>query len=287
MEFILPNPTDLIYFTEVAQSQNISRAAERLGVTQPTLSSSLQRLESNLGAPVFIRSRTGVQLTAAGSELLLKSRQLLNEWSQIKSSVSKNITEMSGQYIIGAHASVALYSLKHFMPELIKKYPELKFSLRHGLSREITEQVISYKIDFGIVVNPVPHPDLVIQSLCSDEVTFWISKNKSVSEDTLICDSQLNQSQSLIKNIRKKGYEFKSTLESTSLEVIADLAASGCGVAILPTRVAQLNSNLKLYSKGAKPIAVFKDQISLIYRADYQKSAAAKVISAAIKKSVK
>jgi Flp pilus assembly protein TadD len=68
---------------------------------------------------------------------------------------------------------VALYSLKHFLPDLLGEFPALELNLQHDLSRRVTEAVVSLRVDIGIVVNPAPHPDLVLRKLCTDEVTFW------------------------------------------------------------------------------------------------------------------
>ena len=74
---MLPSPTEILYFNEIAKTSNLSRAAERLGVTQPTLSLALKRLEDTIGMPLMIRSKTGVQLTRAGQKLLTKSLTIL------------------------------------------------------------------------------------------------------------------------------------------------------------------------------------------------------------------
>ncbi len=63
---MIPSPTDLKYFMEVAQTQNVSRAAERLGISQPSLSLAIRRMEQSVGAPLLIRSKRGVTMTQAG-----------------------------------------------------------------------------------------------------------------------------------------------------------------------------------------------------------------------------
>mgnify|MGYP006232143967 FL=1 len=249
---MLPNFSDITYFIEVAQTKNISRAAERLGITQPSLSSAIKRLESSLGVQLFIRSRSGVQLTLAGKELLGKGRMLLLNWEQLKADINKKESDVSGEFVIGCHPSVALYSLPHFLPDLLQKYPELEVKLRHDLSRKITEGIISFEIDFGIVVNPIRHPDLVIKELCTDRVMFWRSRKKSSTQNldpnkgVLICDLNLNQVQKLIGRQEKKKQGFRRVIQSGNLEVITELTASGAGVGILPSRVAKRRAEAQL-----------------------------------------
>jgi DNA-binding transcriptional LysR family regulator len=287
-----PTFTDITYFIEVAQTQNISRAAERLGITQPSLSSAMKRLEDSLGVTLFIRGRSGVQLTKAGKELLGRGRLLLLNWEQLRADINKKETGVSGQYVIGCHSSVALYSLSQFLPRLMQQYPELEIKLSHDLSRKITEGVISFEIDFGIVVNPVKHPDLVISELGTDDVLFWTASKPSLTQSldsktgVLVCDLNLIQVQKLIGDLHKKELGFKRVIHSSDLEVIADLTATGVGVGILPKRVATRIIAQKLRPLG-DGLPVLKDSICLIYRADAQKTNGSRILIHAIKSSVK
>jgi LysR family transcriptional regulator, cell division regulator len=287
-----PNYTDITYFIEVAQTGNISRAAERLGITQPSLSSAMKRLEDSIGATLFIRGRTGVQLTKPGTELLQRGRLLLVSWEHLKADINKRETGVSGQYIIGCHPSVGLYSLSRFLPELVQKHPELEIKLAHDLSRKITEKVISFEIDFGIVVNPIRHPDLVIIDLWMDDVSFWTANKPSSTQrldpaaGVLICDLNLLQVQKILDELGKQNHGFKRLIQSSNLEVITDLTAAGVGVGILPTRVATRIPSQKLKPLDER-LPVFRDEICLVYRADSQKTKASQTIIDAIRKSLK
>ncbi len=288
---MLPSFSDLSYFIEVAETKNISRAAERLGISQPSLSSAMKRLEDCLGSQLFIRSRSGVQLTKAGEELVSKGRLLLLNWEQLKSEVNKRENAVAGEYVIGCHPSVASYTLPHFLPQLMSDYPELDIKLAHNLSRKITEGVISHAIDFGIVVNPVKHPDLVIRELCTDEVTFWRAKKASQLQRlnsksaVLLCDPELTQTQKLLSDFQKKGGQFGRIIHSSSLEVITDLTVRGSGIGLLPSRVALRHKSLGL-QKLSDTAPVFKDRICLVYRADTPKTKSRDIIAQAIKSNL-
>lgn len=281
----LPSPSELNYFIEVANTLNLSRAAERLGVSQPALSLAIQRLESSFGVPLLVRTKSGVNLTTGGRKLVTQARSLLHEWERIRSEALKDETEISGRYTVGCHPSVALYSLPSVLPELLRSNPLLEFKLVHDLSRKITEEVISFKVDFGIVVNPVEHPDLVIKQLLKDEVSFWVSPARDVNHDVLICDPELLQTQSLLKQLTKKAGAFKRTMTSSNLEVITELVAAGAGVGILPSRVAS-----RVKSRGLKPFMAdapkFYDRICLVYRADAQRSKSSRKIAALIEEKL-
>ena len=288
---MLPNFNDIAYFLEIAETGNISRAAERLGITQPSLSSAVKRLEDSVATKLLIRSQKGVQLTKAGLELVAHGRSLLNQWSQIQGQVSERSTSVTGKYVIGVHPSVASYTLPNFLPELMKQHPDLNIQLVHDLSRKITESVISHSVDFGIVVNPIKHPDLVIRRLCHDEVGFWVlaavKKKKTfiINQQPLIFDPSLTQSQDLLAKISKQGVSFQRQIHSSNLSVVRDLVAAGAGVGILPSRVAQTHKQdrLQLLSSDAP---IFKDTICLIYRADTPRTLSREVITKAISQKV-
>jgi LysR family transcriptional regulator, cell division regulator len=274
---MMPSSAEIKYFVEVAKTRNISRAAERLGITQPTLSLAIRKLEGSIGTPLLIRTKAGVELTRSGHKFVVQARSLLDEWDKIKADTLKDETIIQGRYTLGCHPSVAIYSLPVFFEKLMTEYPLLEIGLVHDLSRRITEEVVSFKIDFGLVVNPSPHPDLVIKLLCEDEVTFWTARKPSPLQDpkspdsVLICDTHLIQTQSLLKEAARKGLNFRRIMTSTNLEVIAALVAQGAGAGILPTRVATRVPalGLQLLTKSAPR---FADRVCLIYRADAQKS---------------
>jgi DNA-binding transcriptional LysR family regulator len=270
-------PTDLRYFLEVAKTLNISRAAERLNLGQPAISQSLRRIEAVIGTPVFDRFKTGVQLTTAGRKLLMDGHLALEHWTKLKQRALDSESKIEGSYSIGCHPSVAIYSLPSFLGKLLGVNSQLEIRLEHGLSREIAESVISFRLDFGLVMNPVRHPDLVIKTLCEDRFTFWAADGGN--PDVLLCDPALGQSQELIRRAAAKEMTFVRHLNSVSLEVLAELAAAGCGVALLPERVAMKHPRLTRFKKDT-PFET--DKLCLIYRADRRLSAAGKAIIAAI-----
>ena len=169
----------------------------------------MKRLEQSLDTSLLVRSRNGVQLTRSGLVLAEHSRKLLADWEQLKSNVVRAGTDMIGTFSIGCHPSVALYTLPKLIPALKTQFPKLTINLTHDLSRKVTEQVVSFEVDFGLVINPIQHPDLVIHKLFLDEVTLWgepefIAANLKNNHKTVVyCDPNLKQSQTLLKFLDK------------------------------------------------------------------------------------
>lgn len=280
---MLPAAQDLTYFLEVAKTLNFSRAAERLGVTQPSLSVAVQRLEHELGVKLFIRSKRGVQLTDAGLRMSRRVQELLESWSKVRGEAREMVEEVSGHFVVGCHSAVARYTLPLWLAPFLQEHPHLTFEFRHDLSRKITEQVISFQIDFGIVVNPTSHPDLVIKELLKDEVSVWTHRDGALNEDVLIYDPSLLQSQSIVGKLKALGNV--RHIHTPSLEVTLALAESRAGLAILPGRVAEMaKEKMKLHNKK---LPSFQDRICFVYRADQPKTKARREIAAFIEKKIK
>jgi DNA-binding transcriptional LysR family regulator len=283
---MLPSPAELTYFVEVAATLNISRAAERLGISQPSLSLAIKRLEDGLGVALLVRSKSGVSLTRTGRSFAAQARRLLQEWEKLRDEALKGETELSGRYVVGCHPSVALYTLPQVLPALLSAHPALEISLLHGLSRQVTDAVIGFRADFGLVVNPVEHPELVIKLLERDEVGLWVGPGKAKTQDpaspdaVLICDEDLLQTQELHKQLRKKGWNFRRTVQASNLEVITELVAAGAGIGLLPGRVATRDPARKLKMIAGSPTV--QDRICLAFRPDAQKSAASKLLAQAL-----
>jgi LysR family transcriptional regulator, cell division regulator len=282
---MIPSPADLTYFIEVANLSNLSRASESLGISQPSLTLAMRRLESAVGATLLVRHKRGVSLTKAGKQLLGHARHLLQQWDVIKSETLASINEIQGSFTIGCHTSIALRSLPYFLGDLLEKHPGLEIKFQHHLSRKITEQVINLKIDMGIVVNPTKHPDLVIKHLSDDKVTLWRGMGKRKIQDltsgeaVLLCDPELIQTQSILKSLKKQNIYYRRIIPSDNLEVIGELTKAGCGIGILPGNVAKPR---KLTAIAKAPY--YQDEICLLYRGENRHVKAIQIITDAIKK---
>ncbi len=273
------NSVDLKYFIELAHIGHFTRAADRLGITQPALTHAIKKIEGELKTELFTRSKKGVQLTTAGEVLLQASQKLSDDWKQVRESISLQQNQPHGLIRLGCHVSLAQYLLPAFTPQLLKNYPELNLQLKHGLSREITDLVTANLLDVGIAVNPAPHPDLIIKPLFDDRVGLWAAKNCK-NLDVLIYDSSLLQTLDLLNKLKKKKWTFPRTLESTSLDVIAQLVVSGSGVGILPQRVIDNIRHHPCELISQSPL--FVDKICLIYKNNFRKITRGKVFIEAV-----
>src|SRR6185437_16928135 len=134
---MIPLFSDIQYFLAVAETLNVSRASERIGVVQPTVSQAIKRLETIVGVPLFIRRKNGMELTRAGRAMTSQSRDFMTHWRFLVDTARNSEVQPMGHFRIGAHVSVAWYAFDSFLPKLLHAYPKLEISIVHGISREL------------------------------------------------------------------------------------------------------------------------------------------------------
>jgi DNA-binding transcriptional LysR family regulator len=144
----------LRHFITVAEELHFGRAAERLHMTQPPLSQSIAGLEELLGAPLFLRNRRQVALTAAGSALLPEARRILDDAGALPDLVRRVAGGETGRLTL-AFVSTADYSV---LPSILQRhraaFPEVQLVLREATSDVQVDELLQGRIDAGFVIPP-------------------------------------------------------------------------------------------------------------------------------------
>jgi DNA-binding transcriptional LysR family regulator len=263
--------TDIRNFVETAGCSTLSQAAIKLEVSQPALSQSIKRLETDSGLVLFYRSRSGVQLTPAGRALLAMAQRAVRALNELDVNDQAGPVFAGRSISIGCHPLVAQYALPRAMARLRQEAPDYRVELRHDLSRTIQMQIQRGDIDIGVVINPTPVPDLVIRKLGVDHVRVW-TRTREANHDTVFCDLHLFQTQSILKRWKNRPGKIVS---SDSLELLCRLVAEGIGYGILPQRAVELTRS-KLKSVATLPS--YRDEICLVFRPEFGRLAAEKAM---------
>lgn len=277
-----PSFSDLSYFYEAANSLNLSQAAKKLGVTQPSLSIAINRLEKTLDAPLFIRHRQGVTLTQSGERLKNHVKDLLLKWKSTQSSLQSLHDDVNGKVSIGCHAAIAPH-ISQLTTDLLVAHPLLEIQFKNDLSTRMTEAVIDGTLDIGIVYDPIKHPDLIMRKVQDIELTFWQSRSVATNREIIICDPQIPQMQKLLKEL-EKSQPVARICAVNQYEMTANLAACGAGMGIMPSCVVAKQYSDKITRVENAP-ALFCEMY-LIYRSENRNMQAREVVLAALKKAI-
>lgn len=146
----------LEYFLTIAAAGSISQAAERLHITQPTLSRQLKGLETELGAPLFTRTNHGLTLTAAGLFLKTRAQEILTLTAQTEQSfIDQRQDLFSGQINIGAVEADSSHMLAQEIAAFTKRYPAVTFNLFTDTSDRLFDRLDKGLIDVALLLEPI------------------------------------------------------------------------------------------------------------------------------------
>ncbi len=262
------------YFLLLCRSLNISGAAEEAGIQQAGLSKSLRSLEDELKQPLFYRTNRGLRLTPYGEIFKNLLTSTATNWELSLEKELTKFNEVAGSFKIGSHAAVANGLMGKFYPRLVEENEGLRLKLELKRSAEVTRDVVEYNLDFGVVVNPTRHEDLVITELQRDFSALWAS-TKEPQKRVLYYNPEMLE---IVQTLKK--YSRYKLVEVGDYEVIASLGRRSQGVCLLPSAVAGRSPGLHQIGRP-----VMEAKICLIYRHDILKSRAFQEIVRSIRQS--
>jgi DNA-binding transcriptional LysR family regulator len=129
-------------FCAVARAGNFTKAAEELGIAQPSLSEQIAKLEQGLGAPLFERLNRGVELTQLGEAILGKAQALLDDAAALPEHFERAREGVRGPLRVGAIPTILPYFLAPLLKGFTKRYRDVDLHLREGTTPELVEQVL-------------------------------------------------------------------------------------------------------------------------------------------------
>src|SRR6266540_2795564 len=232
-------------FVETAGAGSISRAAQRLHVTQPALTARVLRLEESLGAQLFVRGRTGTRLTDAGRMLVPYAERALAALNQGREAVAEVTRGSAGQLTIGAAPAVSSYVLPAVLRKFQALHPRVQLSVRSGHSEEILELVLREEVEIGLM-RPLRHPDLEVRPLYADELVLVVSPSHALASGGQIemaelatehlilfdCTSSYHELTSSI--LREAGIRPRGLIEVDNVDAAKRMVEEGLGAALLP-----------------------------------------------------
>jgi DNA-binding transcriptional LysR family regulator len=236
-------------FYWVAELKSFSQAAERLSLTQPTVSAHVQELEDALGDKLLYRIHGRVSLTPLGQLLVERARDLLTFKRETVAAVEQFQGKLVGELWVGGSNIPGEYLLPQKLGAFVRKHPEVKPILRIGDSAGIVEEVLDGKVELGFVGFKTEDPRLSLQKLWKDEMVLVVpkahpwSRRKSVALEELRSEifisrergsGTLGSFRELLARRRQSADKLlHAVMELGSTEAIKQALISGFGISIL------------------------------------------------------
>ncbi|MFZ6861901.1 LysR family transcriptional regulator [Undibacterium sp. Ji67W] len=148
--------TQLRAFVTIAREGNLTRAAERLHVTQPAVSLQMKALQEQLGLQLFNRSSNGMVLTNDGAKLLPYAERVLASSGDFMQAANALHSTLSGELAIGTILDPEFTRLGVFLKRLVETYPQIATRLQHGMSGWVLQQIRAGQLDIGFYLGDLP-----------------------------------------------------------------------------------------------------------------------------------
>ncbi|WP_068503724.1 LysR family transcriptional regulator [Paenibacillus kribbensis] len=257
-------------FITSLEEKSFSRAADRLGYVQSTVTTHIQQLEKICRQKLFHRYPRGIELTEAGKVFSKYAYQYVHLSQSLKESMDE-LDQPCGTVRIRTQESFFLTRMLPFVQEYTRNYPSVNLRIEQGAHQDILKGVLDYELDFGIVPqNPSRH-DIIFYPIIEETIVFVASEDiaqKVSNEGVRILNDQLFISSgtsclyhtSAIDVLKNAGIMVKDAIELPSLEMIKQYVSCGKGFALVPEIA--VNNELKT---GKLNIIPFDSQISFTH----------------------
>lgn len=265
-------------FVEVARLGSVSRAAEKLYLTQPSVTDRVRALEDEVGERLFTRVKYGVTLTDAGKTLLPHAERILQNIAEARAAIENLAVATQGSLSIGAAFFIGLYVLPSLLEDFTARYPGVRVSVRTGHSEEMLDMVLRDEVQIGLGIR-LKHPDIETVRLYDDEFVLVVPPSHPLRRLPSITMEQLAQEEIVSFDRASSYYKFvsavfvnaglalKGRLEMDTVEMAKKIVEKGLGISLLP-RVA-VQKELELGLLGIVPIEggpLLKREMVAFYR---------------------
>lgn len=256
----------LRYFLSVAEQQNFTRAAEKLGISQPALSRSIQKLEEELGQPVFERKTRAVALTEAGILLQSRAQQVLAILRDTKAEITDD--GKSGRVRLGAIPTIAPYFLPEVLRQFSSAFPKSVLVVQENTTDILLKNLTQGEIDLAVLALPVPARYLEVDELFEEELLLVLpTDHPLVERETIrlvdvepypfvLLDEAHCLSDNIVSFCRQRSFQPVAVERTSQLAMVQELVSLSHGISMVPAMARQLDqSNRRVYRSisGKKP----------------------------------
>ena len=246
---------DLVLFTNVAERESLTRGAADTALSLAAASVRIRSIEQSIGADLFLRTKKGVQLTAAGRVFRRGADDILRSLQLLHDNMQEVLNARSGHVRVVANVLAVTDVLPNVIGEYLKSHPDVTVDLEEALSHDIAPMVRQGKADIGIAIG-----EMLGEAIAADELDIfpyrpfhWVlvvpkghplAGSESVSlADTLAYDFVVRHAESSIFTVldslaRSDGQSLKLRAKLGSFDGVCRMVAAGVGISVVPRETA-------------------------------------------------
>lgn len=241
-----PSVKQLRYFRALAQVGQFRRAADHLGISQPSLSLQIEALEATIGVRLVERRRSGILLTAAGRDILADAQHVLDRMDVLTAHARSLKGGLAATLRLGASPTIGPYLMPSVVSQLRAGYPDFKLVVRDGAPRDLLADLATGSYDLILTQLPVPEREFHQLPIFEEDLCLAVASDHPLARIDPVKLSHLNGLDvltlapgfTLHKQIAALcatvGARLREDYEGTSLDALRQMAAMHLGVAFLP-----------------------------------------------------
>ena len=250
------------YFLNLAESLNFTEAARGSGISQPSLTKAIQRLEDEFGGPVLYRDGKDTRLTALGRDLIVEFMRIQSALENITELAENSVAGRSRKINIGVASTIAPRVFAKFWALVLKELPEVELLLHPLNPGEAEAEVLSGKYDMCLLTNP-PEPNfkLTIQPLFQERLRLALASHHPLAGTDEITPEQMMEQPyidrmhcefrtQLIKHFMDRNIVMRPRFQSEREDWVQQMVAQGAGVCSLPEHSAIVDGIVLRAVKG-------------------------------------
>ncbi|MEK3733080.1 MULTISPECIES: cidABC operon transcriptional activator CidR [Paenibacillus] len=277
----------LQYFLEVARAGSFTKAAERLYITQPTISKTIRNMEDEWGVTLFYRQGKKIELTDAGRIMYQQAQQMVESFQQVSDELEDLMNLRRGHLRIGLPPMVG----SSFFPEVIglfhREYPKITIQLFEDGAKKVEADVESGQLDIGVAVLPVDEQVFHSYSFVREKLNLlvhpshrlagreWVDLAELADEPFVLFREDFTLHDRIIRECIQAGFEPRVVYESSQWDLISGMVAANLGIALLPETICkEIDSSRVAILPLDNPTIPW--QLGMIWRKDRYMSFAAR-----------
>lgn len=241
----------LSHFQCVVETRNFTRAAERLNLSQPALSRSIQRLEEEIGQPLLDRKPRSVDLTDAGQLFLTRAQQILLSLEDCKAEICDD--GQSGRIRVAAIPTIAPYFLPGLLRDFTRSHPKAQILVQEDTTDELMRMCKQGELDVAMIALPVAARYVEVKPLFDEELSLVMPSDHPLSKKKRIRIGDidryafilLNEAHCLSDNIvslcRQKSVQPVAIERASQLTMVQELVSLGHGISMIPAMAMKLD----------------------------------------------
>ncbi|EOD6327539.1 LysR family transcriptional regulator [Providencia stuartii] len=236
----------LRYFVEVVQLNGFSRAAERLFVTQPAISRSIQKLEQELGYTLLVRENDGVRLTDEGEILLSHAKQILKQFNSMNKALKEKEGPLSGILNIGLPPVIASTYFADIIMAFSRRYPQVELKILELGTHKMMEAMLNGEVETAAVMLPFDNELFDLHVFSSDRLMLLVSEQhplamrnsvkfaELIDEPFIFFSEDFRINELVMSACGIYGKKPVIAGRSSHLDLVTAMVRAGVGVTLLP-----------------------------------------------------